>query len=274
MVSGSKIKVMTIVFAVSIMISTIAYSIIFIESTPAAAAKYTSPQIEVINTATGGNINKNAEITNNAPKTELTQQIISEAKKGTPMIKLGEGDPKIMIIAGVHGEELSPQIAALILINELQGKKLKGTIYIVPFAIPKSSEKNTRDFNNIDPNRAADIPGSPGNVLLAVAQQKNVKFVGEFHSTQPGGEPGKKVVMCSKETSYESFKIAEFMRTATKSDIFLNSKNPGAVKNVFNSAGIPTVTSEVVAAHGTVNPQQVQESHDQMMAFINYSKIL
>lgn len=274
MVSGSKVKMMITIFAVSLIVSTITYSIIFTESTPAAAAKYTSPQIGIINTVTGGDITKNTEIANNAPKTDITKQITSEAKKGTPIIKLGDGDPKIMIIAGVHGEELPPQIAALMLISELQGKKLKGTIYIVPFAIPKSSEKNIRDFNNIDPNRAADVPGSPGNVLLNFAQQKNVKYVGEFHSTQPGGEPGKKVVMCSKETSYESFKIAEFMRTVTKSDIFLNSKNPGALKNVFNSAGIPTVTSEVVAAHGTVNIQQIQESHDQMISFINYSKIL
>ncbi|MBI5679858.1 MAG: succinylglutamate desuccinylase/aspartoacylase family protein [Methanobacterium sp.] len=233
-----------------------------------------SPEIEVINNSASGDITKNTLIMENIPKTELNIEIIKKANYGAPIIKLGEGNPKVMIIAGVHGEELPPQIASLKLINDLKDKKLKGTIYIIPFAVPESTEKNIRDFQNKDPNRETNSPNSPTNVVLQFAKDNNINYVGDFHSTRPDGVPGKKVVMCSKEINYESFKLAEFISQKTNSDIFLKPENEGTVNLVFNSNGIPTISAEVVSQHGQVNLKDVDASYDQMYSLLIYSRVL
>ena len=239
-----------------------------------SAENNSNVQINVINNDTGGNVKENSQFMANIPSSNLSRQIINASEQGTPIITIGSGDPKIMIVAGVHGNELPPQIAAIMVINNLKDKKLKGTVYIVPFAIPSSTAQGSRYFEGQDPNRVADTSGSPTSALVMESENLNVDFVGDFHSTQPGGDPGKEVVMCCKDTSYESFKVAEYMRNQLGCDIFLNPKNSEAMKNVLNSNGIPTVTSEIVADHGTTDPENVQKSYEQMMAFISYSGII
>ena len=65
------------------------------------------------------------------------------------MIKIGDMHPKIMIIAGVHGNELPPQIAALWLAEELWGGNINGTVYIIPFAIQKLRWKIQEDLMDL-----------------------------------------------------------------------------------------------------------------------------
>ncbi|NYB51555.1 MAG: succinylglutamate desuccinylase/aspartoacylase family protein [Methanobacteriaceae archaeon] len=231
-------------------------------------------EIEIIDYATGGDVNKNSRIFSFMPKNNLTNQIISKSKNGTPLITMGSGEPKVMIIAGVHGEELPSQIAAIMLINNLKDKKLKGTVYIIPFTIPAATELCTRDYCGIDPNRAAETPGTPTWVLLNFALTHKIKYAADFHSTQPGGNPGKKVVMSSKDILYESFSIADFMSRETGSEITCHSVNPGALKNVFNSNGIPSVSAEVISCHGEADLKSINESYEQMISFLKYSGIL
>ena len=67
----------------------------------------TAIKIDIINTKTGGDITQNTILYKNIPKTVLSAQIISKAKTGTPMVTFGDGNgPKILIVAGVHGNEL------------------------------------------------------------------------------------------------------------------------------------------------------------------------
>lgn len=233
-----------------------------------------STSIEIINNSAGGDITKNEVLMKNIPKTVLNKDIIEKAKYGAPVIKIGEGNPNVIIMAGVHGEELPPQIASLKLINGLKGKKIKGTIYIIPFVVPEATEKNSRYFNNTDPNRNADTPNSPINTVLQFAKDNNITYLGDFQSTQPRGDPGKKVVFCSKDINYESFKLADFISQKTNSDISLRPKNEGTVNIIFNSNGITTITAEMVSPHGQVDPKDVDESYAQMYSFLVYSGIL
>ena len=41
---------------------------------------------------------------------------------------------RLMIVSGIHGNELAPQVASLKLIDVLLKLKLRGTVYIIPFA--------------------------------------------------------------------------------------------------------------------------------------------
>ena len=46
--------------------------------------------------------------------------------------------------AGVHGNELSSQVAAMQMIQYLEKHPIKGTVYIMPFMNPKGTAANVR----------------------------------------------------------------------------------------------------------------------------------
>lgn len=233
--------------------------------------------IEIINKFAGGDISKNLDIMKHLPQTPLTQQILAAAQKGTPIIRFGKKNtPSIMILAGVHGNEYPPQIAAIKLIHKLAMDDLSLTVYVIPFAIPFSTEKSLRSWKGQDPNRSANIFGTPTNNILCSSKRFNVRFLGDFHSTRPGGYPGRLSVLCSKFPCLLSFQMADFIEKETKSTLLSFTRAgaiyPGALEDVFNLAGIPAVTGEAMSRHGTVLPGSVEASLEQMEAFLKYHK--
>jgi len=234
-------------------------------------------QIEVINTFAGGDILNNKNIIEYMPKNNITNQLIIAAKKGTPIVTFGKKDrPSILILAGMHGNELPPQIAAVKLINKLTTSELNITVHIIPFAIPLSTEFGLRSWKGQDPNRTAEIFGTPTNNILIFSQKNNIKYLGDFHSTRPGGYPGKLSVICSEAPCLLSFQMADFIEKETKSTIISFTKAGsmfhGALQDVFNIKGIPAVTCEVMSPHGTVMPGSIEASLEQMEAFLKYHK--
>ncbi len=249
-------------------------------TTVQAAATTASPiKMQVIISGTGGDVTKNYYINKNLPKTQLANQIISLSKKGTPMITIGNGSgPKVLIVAGVHGNELPAPIAAMWLINYFNGKKIKGTIYIIPFVAPSSTAKNTRYWNGKNLNSVANVPGTPTNRIVNLAKQLKVNAVADFHSTQPGGVPGKTSALCTKIPTYESYNIAAYISRQTGSALIADTKAgvayPGAVEDVTNLVGIPAVTCEVRSPHGIVGSGSLDKSYSQMLAFLRYEKVV
>lgn len=249
-------------------------------TTVQAAQSTASPvKMQVVIGGTGGTVTKNYYIKKNLPKTQLTNQIVALAKKGTPMITIGNGSgPKVLIVAGVHGNELPAQIAAMKLINYLNGKKIKGTIYIIPFAAPSSTAKNTRFWNGKNLNSVANVAGTPTNKIVNLAKQLKVNALGDFHSTKPGGVPGKNSALCTKVPTYESYNIAKSISKQTGSALIADTKAgaayPGAVEDVTNLAGIPAVTCEVKSSHGYIAAGSVTRSYNQIVAFLRYEKII
>ena len=119
--------------------------------------------------------------------TELTDKIIDLCKKGTPVIKFGNGNgPTIIVNAGTHGEELASQAAAFKLLNLLAnyGDEIKGTIYVIPILFPNTTADNVKVYNGIDPNSVANINGSISNHLVNFAVDLNVDALGDFHCTR------------------------------------------------------------------------------------------
>ena len=109
-----------------------------------------------------------------------------------------------------------------------------------------------------------------------MSKRNNIKYLGDFHSTRPGGYPGRLSVLCSEMPCLLSFQMADFIEKETKSTLLSFTKAgsiyPGALEDVFNLAGIPAVTGEAMSPHGTVIPGSVEASLEQMEAFLKFHK--
>lgn len=85
-------------------------------------------EVTMLNNDNGADIRQNQLIaTNLGPNIKnntLNNDIWDYTKNGTPVIKVGTGEgPVTVIIAGVHGDQIPPQVAAVGLVNYLNGRK-------------------------------------------------------------------------------------------------------------------------------------------------------
>lgn len=238
------------------------------------STSYNDYKIVVINNNTGADITKNVALMQYIPKTELNAKIISEAKKGTVMVIFGNGSkPHVMIVAGTHGAELPSQIAALKLVNYLNSAKINGTVYVVPFAIPYNTANDIRINNGTDPNRIAEIPGTPTNIIASAAKADNVTFFGDFHSTRPHDVPGKNCIIYYPNNP-KSLELANYLKNKTGSPLTPVWPYPGVMTTVVNNTGITSVTCEVLSPHGTVKSGSSELSYQYMISFLQYTRIL
>lgn len=240
---------------------------------------YVGTSIYNSQTMTGGVVTNNPYIKEYVPQTGISRNVCGLAKFGTPMIIFGNGDsPRVMLTAGVHGNELPAQLAAMKLINFLNGKKLNGTVYIVPFLSPNGTSQTMRYWNDQNLNSIANKEGTPTNAIIKICEVVGIDRLGDFHSTQPGGDPGNYSVLCSKAPEYESYQMAEYISSRANSSLksydVAGVDYVGAVEDVSNIHGIPAVTCEVLSPHGIATEETVNRSFDQMIAFLKYSKII
>ena len=235
-------------------------------------------ELEIISKDSGGFIYANRNIFNNIDLSDNSKFILNQAIKGTPMIKIGDGYPNLMLVAGVHGNELAPQIAALKLIDNVFDLDLNGTLYIIPFASPKSTMDNSRYFDGIDLNRSTHLPNSITNNILKKAKELNVSAIGDFHSSAPNSNPGKEGVFCTQKPCDASFLIADYISKNVGSEkiIYPVAGIPfqGALEDEANLAQIPSVTCEVLSAIGYANEKICERSYLQMIAFLEYFGII
>ncbi|ADZ09831.1 Succinylglutamate desuccinylase/aspartoacylase [Methanobacterium lacus] len=235
---------------------------------------YYNPQ-----TMTGGEVTHNQYIKDHVANTDISNSVCRLAKFGTPMIILGNGSsPKVMITAGVHGNEIPAQLAAMELINYLKGREINGTVYVVPFVSPNGTSQTLRYWNHQNLNSNANKEGTPSNAVILACKQLGIERLGDFHSTQPGGYPGNYSVLCSKSPEYESYVMAEYISSYSNSSLITYDlagvDYEGAVEDVSNIQGIPAVTCEVLSPQGVATEETVHRSFDQMIKFLEYCKIV
>ena len=232
-------------------------------------------EIAYICTYSGGFISRNKQVLNNLELNKLTQIILSKSVYGTPIFKLGNRGKKILIISGIHGNELPPQIANIQLINNLINKKLKNTLYFIPFAAPKSTMNNERTFNSMDLNRSAHIKNSISNLIINFAINSNINYIGDFHSTSYNANPGCESVFSSKQPTPESYLISEYISNQVGSKIinltYAGSQYKGAIEDVSNLNKIPSITCEVLSPFANVGEGSITKSLMQMESFISYT---
>ena len=221
-----------------------------------------------------GYIAKNKNIFEKIELTTFTKFILKSTVYGTPIFKFGNSGKKILILSGIHGNELAPQLANLTLLNELTDMDLNNTVYVIPFASPKSTMNNERTFNSLDLNRSAHITNSLSNMIIQAIDELKIDFVGDFHSTAYNSNPGFESVFSSKNPSPESYLIAKYISDDVGSDVIsfdvAGSSYKGAIEDVCNLRGIPAVTCEVVSPFASVGKGSFEKSLEQMKSFLTY----
>jgi len=241
-------------------------------------AKKLNLNISHISHESGGYISANPSVFDNIPNTIVSRKVLIEAMKGTPLIKFGGGNPRVMIIAGVHGNELPSQVASMRLINELESLSLNGTVYIIPFTAPKSTMYNSRWFESADLNRVANIEGSLSNSILNKVKELEIISVGDFHSTGPNSNPGREGIFCTMNPSPESYQIGKYISDKTHSEILsyetAGSVYQGAIEDESNILNIPAVTCEVFCPNETTTYEAIEKSLKQMKYFLSYFDII
>lgn len=107
----------------------------------------TTYTISTLNSHVGADLSKNPEITANAPKTTLSSQIIEKEKQGSAVLQFGNGNGnKLLIWAGIHGNEEEANLATMQYLEYIKNQNFNGTLYVVPFAIPKDTSLNSRYY--------------------------------------------------------------------------------------------------------------------------------
>lgn len=228
-------------------------------------------KLDIIKEIPGSDITKNIEIMSYLPENSLNNRILDATKKGSPLITIGDGSkPRVMITAGVHGNELPPQIAALKLVNYLQNINLRGTIYIIPFIAPVASTENSKLFNNKNLNLTADVTGTPTNMAFKIAQNLDITSLADCHGTST--DPAKTSVIYYP--SIKSSKIAVYINKKSHSTLLALAQKPGMLITLCNLHEIPSVICEVESPDGVASPESIEVSYNQMKAFLSYHHVL
>ena len=225
-----------------------------------------------------------ADITINEPlmnaitHTELVDQIIELCKQGSPYVKFGNGNGKTIVVnVGIHGGELASQVAGFKLIDLLAnyGGDIDGTIYVFPVIFPEATANNVRVYNGINLNTVAHINGSISNNLIKFAQSVNASGLGDFHCTRHSdSDVGITCVMGSFSPTPESSSIAEYVHNQTGYDLDLYKEAgvpyAGAVEDMCNLLGLPSITSESLTNHKAVEYGSPEVSLNMMFSFLRY----
>ena len=236
-------------------------------------------KIRIFKWGSKGNIKNNQVLYKKLVKSSLTTAIIKAAKKGTPYVEFGDGDGKtVVIVSGIHGNELSSQAASIKLINKLANKtNIKGKIYVFPFVAPSMTAKNTRYYNGKNLNGIANKKGSISNKIIKFAKSKNAVALGDFHCTRPYGTPGKNVAMGTHAPMASSAQLATYISQKAGVSKIIYSKAaleyPGALEDHCCINGITSVTCEVKTPHGTIASGTIGKSYTMMKYFLKYYKL-
>ena len=237
-------------------------------------AHHDNLEMAYISNLSGGFISKNKHIFNEIELNSLNKLILEKSVYGTPVFKLGNGGRRILILSGIHGNELPSQIANIRIMNELVDKEIDNTLFFIPFAAPKATMHNSRLFNELDLNRVAHIENSLSNVLVKKIVDLEIDFVGDFHSTAYNSNPGMESVFSTKSPTPESFLMANYIARDVKCELIsfdsAGESYKGAIEDVCNIKGIPAVTGEVLSPFSSVACGSVERSLLQMKSFLSY----
>ena len=201
----------------------------------------------------GGNVLNNSKISKNILNSPLSKKIVSMSKKGSVILKFGnEKGPKILLCAGIHGNEVAANLATLKFLEKIKNKKIKGTIYVIPFIIPKDTASNSRSWYysmkrcRVDPNRVANAPGTPGYKIVQFARKNNIKFVIDIHSGSGLVRHKKGLVFASKRiVSAAETNWIKYIKKTLNPKISYTIPYKGSIQDCSQSNNINTITFEV-----------------------------
>ena len=162
--------------------------------------------------------------------------------------RLGEGDPKVLITAGLHGGEMTGQHAAFELLNQLQDASLEGQVTIIPRANPAAFRRmrRTSPFDEQDMNRIfpGDEDGTPSqriaHHIYNIALEHD--YIVDLHCCGPQGSP-------YTLAQYEEYEFSEEL--AGLLDIPVAVQSGGAEGQLFvEAAGREEIPSVIIELPG------------------------
>lgn len=232
--------------------------------------------LKILNWGLKGDVSKAPLIKKNMPKNAWVKKAVAATKKGLPLLTFKGGKGKVVFMtAGVHGNELNSQVAAMKMIKYLTDHPIKGTVYMVPFVNVKAISKKVR-LTDYDFNRVAHRSGTVSNKLVNLILKYKCDAYGDFHTTVSPGVPGINVVLgytspskCVPLTKYIS-------KNANVNRIFYypGQKYTWSLADWVNNRGTPAVICEVISPVNVVSSKATSLSYKEMTAFLNYNKIL
>ena len=214
-------------------------------------------------------------IRKNMPNNPLVKKVVAATKKGLPFLtfKGGKGK-KVFITAGVHGNEIPPQVAVMKLIAYLSKKPIKGTVYVIPFVNIKAAYHQVR-LTNYDFNRVANIGGTVSNKIVNLIVKLKCDSYGDFHSTESPGDPGLNIILGFKNP--KSAKMTNYL--AKSCNVYKRFHYTGGI-HLWTLAdwatykGIPSVLCEVISKVSTVSKFNSALSYKMTNSFLKYNSII
>lgn len=192
----------------------------------------------------GGNVLANPAINKNIPKTDISNQIFQMTQKGSVILKFGNGNgPKLLISVGIHGNEPQANIAAMRYIEFIKDKQFNGTLYIIPFDIPSDTALNTRYYYGLDPNRIANIVGTPGWKIVQFAKNNGINYLLDVHSGGGMGSNGL-IYVNHNSTNLEKNWVSYITSKTLSATGFDSSDSAGMIRVAAHSYGINSITLE------------------------------
>lgn len=199
-----------------------------------------SPSVIILDRNVHGNVIKNTYINKYMPKTNFNRNLMNKLKKGSVVYRFGNGSgKKVLICAGMHGNEPQGPLAVLKFMSFLKGKHINGTIYIIPFAIPRTTGLNTRNYRGYDPNRKVSVKGSPANKILKFALANDIDYIMDIHAANGVESSGLIFYRNQFEKSW-----ASYVKKRVKCNIRFQ-RTPGSLRMAASSKKINTITIEV-----------------------------
>ena len=238
----------------------------------------------VIDSSTRGNVLANNQLNRyfinmGFRKNTLLMKYIEKTREGSVVFTTGSGRYNLLLLGGVHGNELPSQAALVHLMEEIILDKIsvKCKLHIVPFLIPSTTMNNYRKYNDMDMNRNAHSDGITKKIV-DYAQNNSVTALCDCHSTDPNNKPGFACVFCSARPLFDSIRIAKHICINTSSRILpiteAGSVLYGAVEDESNLRGIPAVTCETVEQAGRITMESVNLSYSQIISFLDYFGVI
>ncbi len=171
------------------------------------------------------------------------------------VVKGAKPGPRLLLTAGMHGDELTGVAVIHTLARETDAQQLSGTLIAVPGANPPGLLRQTRNWtttregeganlNRLMPGDAAgDAPERHAERLWSRVLGPNADTAVDLHTQSRGVEYP--MYVFSDPRNPRNRRIAELLGPDM---IKLDKGQKGTVETTFNDAGVPAVTLELGAA--------------------------
>ncbi|WP_117235118.1 succinylglutamate desuccinylase/aspartoacylase family protein [Vibrio maerlii] len=160
---------------------------------------------------------------------------------------------RIMITAGIHGDEQNGILTAQQIARDLVGQEIAGCVTIVPAVNLSGIARHSRDFHSAAPDSSSTnlnrvFPGNPqgddasrfANSLWENLLKPNADLAIDLHSQTSGS--------AYPLYAFADYRLEDAIRMARliNPDVILDDPgDPGILETVYNRSGIPSITIEV-----------------------------